>query len=130
MIKVEFKDFISNYPTFNTNCELLQDVDTEIVSMEIDESPFFIEPTFDGIVKGNNKSPFVVVTAPGATGKSALSKYICKLKKAFYWNLSKAVIGDNYFIGTVSKAFGPDYLSKALSDLDRGKLGFVIDAFD
>lgn len=130
MTKVEFKDFISKYPVYDTKCELLQEIETEISNVRNDSNTFFIEPTFESLEQGNKHSPFVVITAPGATGKSALSKYICQKQKALYWDLSKAIIGDNYFIGTVSKAFGPDYLSNTLSDLGRGKLGFVIDAFD
>lgn len=129
MAKVDFKKFISKYPVYNTTCKLLKGTVTEISDVK-DDIPFFVEPNFEEIATGNNHSPFVVVTAPGATGKSALSKYLCIKQNALYWNLSKSVIGNNYFIGTISKAFGPGSLSQALSDLSSGKLGFIIDAFD
>lgn len=92
-------------------------------------SSFFIKPDLKESIN-LDKSPFMIISAPGATGKSTFGYNLGKDKNAFYWNLSKANIGDNYFIGTLSKSFGGKNLSTILDLINNGRILFIIDAFD
>lgn len=74
--------------------------------------------------------PIIVVSAAGAVGKSTLASHLAHSHATVLWDLSKMLIGDNTFMGTVARAFGPHSTSQVLSDLASGKALFVIDAFD
>ena len=76
------------------------------------------------------RGAFMIIAAPGATGKSVLGYHISIEKKSLFWDLSKADIGDNYFIGTLSKSYGPERLGEILGLIGNGDISFVIDAFD
>jgi hypothetical protein len=91
--------------------------------------PFFVEPPLEE-KEGEGGSPFIIITAPGATGKSAFGSYLSHEKNLYYWNLAGANIGDNYFIGHLNAAFGTKNIPQVLQDIQCGKIGFVIDAFD
>ncbi len=90
---------------------------------------FFIEPSLKKI-EGNEKSPFLIITAPGATGKSALSTFWANKQNVYLWNLSGIDIGKNYFSGTLIDSFGESNIPSVITDIQNGKIGFIIDAFD
>ena len=91
---------------------------------------FFIQPTLKSKNDFSGKSPFMLISAPGATGKSALGYNLSIEKNGIYWDLSKANIGDNYFIGTLTKSFGVHQLTNVLDLIRNGNITFVFDAFD
>lgn len=96
---------------------------------QINEAPFYIGTNFKQIdIKLNPK--FVIVSAPGATGKSAFGKYLAYIKKALYWNLADLHIGDGTFQGTLYKALGASKISEYAQKLKLGKSTLIIDAFD
>lgn len=100
----------------------------------IEKEPFYISPSF-GDVKTNIKQStlkpkFVLFSAPGATGKSSLAKYIAHRFDAIYWNLAKVKIGTNSFAGSILNAVGATKYSEFISDLNTGDVLLVIDAFD
>jgi len=75
-------------------------------------------------------SPIVVISAPGAVGKTSLASYIAASKNLFLWDLSRLKLGDNSFIGTIADCFGINSLSHILKDLEHGLIGFIFDALD
>lgn len=83
--------------------------------------PGALPPTLPGIL---------IVSAPGAVGKSTLAKYIASAHGAAYWDLSRIELGDSTFIGTIASAFGDEELSGVLRGLRDGSTLFVIDALD
>jgi hypothetical protein len=76
------------------------------------------------------KCPIVVISAPGAVGKSALAQHISAQKNLFLWDLSRLKLGDNSFIGTIANCFGTTSLALVLKDLEQASTGFVFDALD
>lgn len=96
---------------------------------KVTEEPFYVGTQFNQI-SSNLNSRFILVSAPGATGKSAFGKYISYVKNAIYWNLADISIGDGTFQGTLYKALGVTNISKYAQDLQEGKTTLVIDAFD
>ena len=100
----------------------------------IEEEPFYIPPSFSD-VKTNTKmstlkSKFILLSAPGATGKSSLAKHIAFKFDALYWDLAKVKIGTNSFAGSILNAVGSPKYSEFIGDLNTGKVLLVIDAFD
>ena len=98
------------------------------VSLITDE-PFYVGTHFNQI-HSNLDPRFILVSAPGATGKSAFGKYIAYLRNALYWNLAEINIGDGTFQGTLYKALGVSKISGYAQDLQNGNATLVIDAFD
>lgn len=100
----------------------------------IEEEPFYIPPSFSDVktdIKTSTLEPkFVLLSAPGATGKSSLAKYIAYRYDAIYWNLSKIKIGSNCFAGSILKSVGPSNYSQFIKDLNDGNTLLIIDAFD
>lgn len=100
----------------------------------IDEEPFYISPFFSDVktnIKMSTLKPkFVLFSAPGATGKSSLARYIANKFDALYWNLAKVKIGTNSFAGSILNAVGATKYSEFIADLNTGNVLLVIDAFD
>lgn len=93
------------------------------------EEPFYIGTNFKQINRNMNYR-FVLVSAPGATGKSVFGKYLAFKRNAIYWNLAELIIGDGTFHGTLYKALGPSRISEYALKLQKGKATLIIDAFD
>jgi len=74
--------------------------------------------------------PIVVISAPGAVGKSALANFIAAEKGCHIWDLSKLALGTNTFIGTLVEAFNRKDFAQLQTELEDGKVSFVLDAFD
>jgi len=74
--------------------------------------------------------PIIIISAPGAVGKTALAQYIGARKNCFFWDLSKLKLGDNSFVGTIAQCFGAANLVAVLTALQEGNMCFIIDAFD
>lgn len=100
----------------------------------VDNKPFYISPSFKDIkidVKNPSLNPkFLLFSAPGATGKTSLAKYISHKYNAIYWNLANVKIGTNSFVGSILSAVTAPKYSQFIDDLNKGNVLLVIDAFD
>lgn len=96
--------------------------------------PFYVSPVFTDIhttFGTTAKSPkFLIFSAPGATGKTTLAKYISSSYNALFWDLSKFRIGTNSFSGCILKAIGPQQYSNFIDDLESGDVLLILDAAD
>lgn len=95
----------------------------------IEEDIFYIQPKYEEIVIQRN-SRFLLFSAPGASGKTALAKYIALKQQGLYWDLSKIKLGDNSFHGTLLRAIGASRLANYFEKINLGKTVLVVDAFD
>lgn len=95
----------------------------------IDEEVFYIQPTYEEIISKKN-SRFLLFSAPGASGKTALAKFIARKKMGLYWDLSQIKLGDNSFHGTLLRAIGADKLAGYFEKINSGKTVLILDAFD
>lgn len=95
----------------------------------ITEDPHYIETMIKPIAP-NDSCQFVLFSAPGAVGKSALAKYVAYKTSGLYWDLSKLIIGDNTFIGTIYKSIGLEKIDQYIKGLSYQKTTLIIDAFD
>ena len=95
----------------------------------VKEEPFYIGTNFKQI-SSNLNSRFILISAPGATGKSAFGKHIAYTHNALYWNLAEISIGDGTFQGTLYRALGVSRISEYAKCLQNAEMTLVIDAFD
>ena len=73
----------------------------------------------------------VLVSATGATGKSALSHYLAKTLYQPIYDMGEAgPVGDNSLIGMLSKNLAITEMTSYLSDLSQGHAMMIIDALD
>lgn len=78
--------------------------------------------TYEG--KANNEHGIILISAPGAVGKSIMAKEICAAKNYIYLDLSQSeTIAGNYITGGIAK-------QGLYSKLEAGDCGIVIDALD
>ena len=100
----------------------------------VDKEPLYISPSFRNIKvkeEKNSANPqFLLFSAPGATGKSALAKYISYKYNGIYWNLAKIKLGNNSFVGTILSAVSAPEYSNFIKDLNESNVMLIIDAFD
>jgi hypothetical protein len=127
MNSVDVNNIIKKVWTNTSKYEIVSTSDKSIVN--ISAKPIFIHPKLK-VVKDEANCPIIIVSAPGAVGKTTFAKYFAFEKKAFYWDLSKIKLGDNTFIGTLANTFGAHNLSKVIFDIGQGNISFFIDAFD
>ena len=132
------KLYLSKEKKFMTIDSIVKSINEETVILSseahsslklIDEKVFYIEPKYEEIHTARN-AKFILFSAPGASGKTALAKYIAYKKKCLYWDLSKIKLGENSFHGTLWRAIGQDKLSAFFEKINSGKTGLVLDAFD
>ena len=107
--------------------ELQPDKDKSI--SKITEKPFYVVPSFFDL-KTHSDAKIMVISAPGATGKSALAQYLAYKYSSIYWNLADITLGDNSFIGTLVRSIGLEKYSNYMKCLLNGETILVIDAFD
>ena len=93
------------------------------------EEPFFINTQIFDIKREQNPK-MLIFSAPGATGKSTLAKYLAYKYNGIYWNLANIQIGDNTFHGTLHRAFGIESIAEFSNDLNNGNSTLIIDAID
>lgn len=95
----------------------------------LSSSEFYIKPMVKDIASSKN-SKIILFSAPGATGKSALAKYISFSKKALLWDLSKEKIANHSFSGMLVESLGTRMFSEFTNGLETGDAVLVIDALD
>ncbi|MEH2951294.1 hypothetical protein AALB51_17310 [Lachnospiraceae bacterium 62-26] len=91
----------------------------------------YIEPQFiESFRKRIDKSRFLLFSAPGATGKTALAKHICYTKNGIYWDLPENKIAEYSFQGAIAESVGFENMSDFIKSIVDGENFLVIDAFD
>lgn len=92
----------------------------------------YVEPVFTETTHpSNSESPrFILFSAPGATGKTALAQHICHSKHGIYWDLPDSKVAEFSLQGAIQNAVGAEYLSDFYKSIKNGNDFLVIDAFD
>lgn len=91
----------------------------------------YIEPQFYKCESPNLPNPkFILFSAPGATGKTALAMYICKEYNGIYWDLPENKVAEYSFSGAIAEAVGYNNLSDFIISIENKRNFLVIDAFD
>lgn len=122
-IKVKSNDFQLN-PEYVT----IRYITHEEYKKEVYE---YIEPNFlKSNTNGKSNPKFILFSAPGATGKSALARHICYKKNGIYWDLPDNKVAEYSFDGAMSRAVGFEHISNFVKSIENEDNFFVIDAFD
>lgn len=95
----------------------------------VTEDVFYIPPTIE-VIREEKRPQVMIFSAAGATGKSALAKYLAKSFKCIYWDLSKTSVGENSFYGKLDKVLGRKNVDDFQSQMAIGEAALIIDAFD
>lgn len=91
----------------------------------------YVQPSFRFVDSYGTVQPkFIIFSAPGATGKTALARYICYKKNGIYWDLPDNKVAEFSLQGALMKAVGSSKMSTFLKSIEDGKDFLVIDAFD
>lgn len=106
----------------------LQPGHSEAVSIE-EKDEFYIVPTLKDNVQEKD-SKLILFSAPGATGKSALARYISRKKNALLWDLSQYPIANHSYSGMLVEALGAKGFSSFTEGLINGNAVLVVDALD
>ena len=96
-------------------------------------TPTFIPPDLTDFVGGIGEGHIqvLIVSAPGAVGKSTLARQIAYEKAALVWDLASAPeVGGGSLNGTIGKSFGMGSAQDFLEFMTEGLQFIVIDALD
>ena len=95
----------------------------------VKEDVFYIPPAIE-VIHEEQDAQVMIFSAAGATGKSALAKYLAKSFKCIYWDLSKTSVGENSFYGKLDKVLGRKNVDEFQQQMENGTAALIIDAFD
>jgi hypothetical protein len=94
-------------------------------------SRLYIEPTFTKVIYEVEKPTIILVSAVGATGKTALAEQLSRDVGLPLLDLGKhKPVGDNTLTGLLTHAFDIKDISGVLEGLARGTYGVIIDGVD
>lgn len=114
-----------------SGCEIpkLEDYST---LQKIEEKDFYF-PVHLEEISADEQSKFILFSAPGAVGKTALAKHIACHYKGLYWNVAITPLTKIAFAGEISHAVGVSNGVQQVAfyqNLKCGKNFLVLDAFD
>ena len=91
----------------------------------------FVAPALSEVTPvEKGRTSVVLVSAPGAVGKTMLAERIAVEKHSPMWNLGAVQVGNDFAAGTVAAAFGDDLFSTVTTELREGRRVIVFDALD
>ena len=94
-----------------------------------DANPCFVEPSLSAGHPVRADTSVILLSAPGAVGKSTVASELARRTHATLWNLAQFQVGSNTFTGTLTRAFGAAS-GAVLTGLASGKSLVVLDAID
>lgn len=101
--------------------------------LQIIDTDEFYYPSPVNLIHKDENSRFILFSAPGAVGKTALAKYIAREYGGLYWNIAQKPVLGTSFAGEIAHATGirnGGMQDKLYADLNAGKALFILDAFD
>ena len=112
-----------------TQFDLLHPVDSFFIAEE-DSAPY-IEPEFEKVLFESEQPSVLLISAVGATGKSALAKVLSAQTSLPLLDLAKhKPVGDNTLTGLLTNAYELRDISSILEGLSEGTYGIIIDGVD
>lgn len=96
-----------------------------------EKSQPYIEPTFEKVVYETERPTIILISAVGATGKSALSHQLSRDTSLPILDLGKhKPVGDNTLTGLLTHSFHMSDIGSVLEGLAAGSYGVIIDGVD
>ena len=121
---------LDNALKYIPKCDLLELQDHSVFQL-ITEKEFYFQ-TSVRLVSEQNNNKFILLSAPGAVGKTSLAKYIAREYHGFYWNVGSKAVNGTSFAGELAHAVGLDGAkqNEFISGLRTGRNLVILDAFD
>src|SRR6266446_1060170 len=95
------------------------------------QSKPYIEPTFQKVIFETEKPTIILVSAVGATGKTALAEQLSRDVQLPLLDLGKhKPVGDNTLTGLLTHAFEVKDITNVFAGLGSGGYGVIIDGID
>lgn len=117
--------------SFN-NHKIEKEIKSFFIIKEI--NPEYEEPKFskvEGSLEQKNPPKILLISAAGATGKSALAYHLSATNKIPILDLSKQTpVGANSLSGLLLEIFGTTGISSFFKEMHDGKISIIIDAID
>jgi hypothetical protein len=127
MATTTFRELVSQFPPLDEKFRAKLSTGLSFVEAS---SPTFVEPTLDvqkPIEAG--RTSVVLLSAPGAVGKSTLASELAFATGGLLWDLSKFQVGSRTFSGTILDAY-KERATGVLKRFGEGSFFFVFDALD
>ncbi len=106
--------------------------DCSVLQVISDEEFYYPSPV-SLVYQSNAHNKFILFSAPGAVGKTALAKHIAYTYNGFYWNVATKPVGGTSFAGEIAHAVGIGngvLQDEIYSKMNSGEILFVLDSFD
>ncbi|WP_088342367.1 NACHT domain-containing protein [Robiginitalea sediminis] len=107
---------------------------TPSLRLHIESNTKFVKPNFsilEGEISHEGIPKIFMFSAPGATGKSELTKYLSSSLHMPVFDLSAhKPVGANSLTGLIYETLGHENLGEFIGDLKKGKATIIIDALD
>jgi hypothetical protein len=129
MSTATFRDLVAAFPPAPEDKFRAAKLSTGLSYVKVASSTF-VEPTFeiDSPIEAGRTS-VVLISAPGAVGKSTLASELAFRTGALLWDLSRFQVGSKTFSGTVFDAYG-NMTTGVQKRFAEGGFLFVLDALD
>lgn len=114
-----------------SHCELPNLTDYSVLN-KVDSEEFFFDPPLK-LHEHLQSGPFILISSPGAVGKTTLAKHIAYKYHGLYWNTAAKRVSGTAFAGEVAHAVGigkGQQQDLFYENLKSGKSFVVLDAFD
>ena len=101
----------------------------------VDDEDFYYPSRVSSLPGGcdDSECKFILFSAPGAVGKTAMARHIAKNYGGFYWNVAKTRVTQAVFAGELAHAVGlteGSRYTQFIHDMNNGEALVVLDAFD
>lgn len=104
---------------------------TESFSVARESTDPYIEPEFEKVIYESEQPTILLISAVGASGKSALARTLSAQTKLPLLDLAKhKPVGDNTLTGILTSAYDNRDIGAILEGLSQGTYGLIIDGVD
>ena len=92
--------------------------------------PEFVRPTVKVGSQQMGPPSVLLISAPGAVGKTTLAREIARNVGCPLWHLGQVNVGNEFLTGAVARAFGKSHYSQVYGELVAGHRALVLDGLD
>lgn len=92
--------------------------------------PLFVSPTLLEASSQPGPPSVLLVSAPGAVGKTTLAREIARSIASPLWHLGQVNVGHEFLTGAIARAFGRSQYSQVHGELVSGQRALVLDGLD
>lgn len=126
---MDFGNLLTMMPTLDSRPDLRL---TSSQLQYVDQEEGYVEPPLEQLRPIDwADTGLLLITAPAATGKSALARHLAYKTGAPLWDLSGVPVGSRTLVGTLVDFFGPENLVRFVgSQESKGDMLLIIDALD